>query len=207
MSESGQAGRFDRGARWHLILMAALLIFAVSSTIYRITLPTDGWLAAEPEGFTSYGFIYQWDIMGSPSALQPSDHLVAVEGVSLVQASPAALWPLRVTWQAGSTARYTVLRGGQEVQLDASLVKWDLWRYVRGSGVTGATLMGYLGIAAFLVVGFLAFWRRPDVPAARALWVLSASVFALFSVLDILPSMISDKVDPLASMTLSLIHI
>ena len=97
MSKSGQAGRFDRGARWHLILMTALLIFAFSSTIYRFTLPTDGWLSAEPESFDSYGFIYQRDIMGSPSALQPGDHLVAVGGVSLVQTSPAALWPLTVS--------------------------------------------------------------------------------------------------------------
>ena len=63
MRKSDQAGRFDRGARWHLILTAALLIFAVSSTIYRFTLPTDGWLSVEPEGFDSYGFIYQRDIM------------------------------------------------------------------------------------------------------------------------------------------------
>ena len=158
MSKSGQAGRFDRGARWHLILMAVLLLFAVTSTIYRFTLPTDGWLSAEPEGFDSYGFIYQRDIMGSPSALQPGDHLVAVGGVSLMQNSPAALWPFSPGWQAGSTARYTVLRAGQGVQLDAPLVKWNLLRYARGNGVTGATLMGYLGIAAFLVVGFLAFW-------------------------------------------------
>ena len=103
MSISGQAGRFDRGARWHLILMAALLIFAFSSTIYRFTLPTDGWLSAEPEGFDSYGFIYQRDIMGSPSALQPGDQLVAVGGVSLVQNSPAALWPLSPGWQESST--------------------------------------------------------------------------------------------------------
>lgn len=201
MSISGQAGRFDRGARWHLILMAALLIFAFSSTIYRFTLPTDGWLSAEPEGFDSYGFIYQRDIMGSPSALQPGDQLIAVGGVSLVQNSPAALWPLSPCWQESSTARYTVSRGGQEVQLDAPLVKWDLWRYARGNGVTGATLMGYLGIAAFLVVGFLAIWRRPHIPAARALWVLSASVFALFFVLNLLPTMISDRVDPLASLS------
>ena len=201
MSISGQAGRFDRGARWHLILMAALLIFAFSSTIYRFTLPTDGWLSAEPEGFDSYGFIYQRDIMGSPSALQPGDQLIAVGGVSLVQNSPAALWPLSPGWQESSTARYTVSRGGQEVQLDAPLVKWDLWRYARGNGVTGATLMGYLGIAAFLVVGFLAIWRRPHIPAARALWVLSASVFALFFVLNLLPTMISDRVDPLASLS------
>ena len=143
-----------------------VLIFAVSSTTYRFTLPTDGWLSAEPEGFDSYGFIYQRDIMGSAPALQPGDHLVAVGGVSLMQNSPATLWPLRPGWQESSTARYTVLRGGQEVQLDAPLVNWNLLRYVRGNGVSLATLMGYLGIAPFLVVGFLAIWRRPDIPAA-----------------------------------------
>ena len=204
MSKSGRVSRFDRGARWHLILMAALLLFAVSSAIYFFTLPTDGWLAAEPAEFNSYGFIYQRDIMGAPSALQPGDHLVAVDGVSLAQASQAALWPLRVTWKAGSTVRYTVLRGEQEVQLDVPLVKWNLLQYVRGNEITGAALMGYLGIAAFLVVGLLAFWRRPDIPAARALWVLSAGVFAIFSVSDLVPSTISARVDPFATISLTL---
>ena len=91
MSKSDQAGRFDRGARWHLILMAALLLFAVTSTIYRFTLPTDGWLSAEPEGFDSYGFIYQRDIMGSPSALQPGDIDVIIRKTLLYTATSALL--------------------------------------------------------------------------------------------------------------------
>ncbi len=201
MSKSVQAGRFDRGAWWHLILVAALLILAVGSTIYRLTLPTDGWLAAEPEDFTGYGYIYQQNLMGAFSGLQPGDHLVAVAGISLAESSPAALWALRSEWQAGSTVRFTVLRSGQEVHLAVPLLQWDLVRYVRASGVAGDAL-GFLGMLVFLVVGFLAFWRRPDIPAARALWVLSAAIFAIFTAIGLLPGMISDRIDPLADLSL-----
>ena len=71
--------------------MVALLLFAVTSTIYRFTLPTDGWLSAEPEGFDSYGFIYQRDIMGLPSALQPGDIDVIIRKTLLYTATSALL--------------------------------------------------------------------------------------------------------------------
>ena len=200
MSKSIHAGRFDRGAWWHLLLVAALLILVVGSTIYRFTLPTDGWLAAEPEGFDRYGYIYQQNIMGAPSGLQPGDHLVAVAGISLAESSPAALWTLRSGWQAGSTVRYTVLRNGQEVQIDVPLLKWELVRYAQGSGVAGDTL-GFVAMFVFLVVGFLTFWRRPDIPAARALLVLSAVIFAVFTAIGLLPGMIADRIDPLADLS------
>ncbi len=57
--------------------MAAVLIPAVGSTIYRFALPTDGWFSAQPDEFDiSNGFIYKQNIIGASSGLQPGDHLV-----------------------------------------------------------------------------------------------------------------------------------
>jgi hypothetical protein len=199
MNTLRQGHRFGRGARLHLVLMLILLILAVGGSVYRFTLPTDGWLALEPEEFESLGFIYRENVIGAVSGLQPGDHLIAVEGIALPGGFTTAHWSLRDEWQVGSTVRYTVLRGEKELQLDVPLTKWELSSFFRVGGLSSANVVAYLGIVVFLVMGFVAFWRRPDVPAARALWVLGAVVFSIFSFIGLLPSMIPDNIDPLAS--------
>ena len=194
---------FDRGARLTLILTTAVLVFAVGITIYRFTLPTDGWLSAEPEGFDSYGFLYDTNVMGAPSGLQPGDHLIAVQGISLSDVGVTSLWSLKDEWRAGNTVRYTVMRGEQAVELDVPLTHWGVETYMRAN-YTLTDLITYLGFSAFLAISLLAFRRRPDSPAARALWVLAAFIFALFISLDLLPGMIVDWVMP-ASLSFSLL--
>jgi hypothetical protein len=194
---------FDRGAWLYLILTGALLLVALGSVVYRLSLPTDGWQSREPEEIGAVGFIYEANIMGRPSGLQPNDYLIAVEGQSLADSSTTALWALRDGWQAGSTMRYTVLRGEQELVLDVPLTHWNIADYWRGAGKLAVTLVGYAGLIVFLAVAFLAFWRSPKNPSARALWVLAAVIFASFLVVDILPPTIVDAVFPLATISLS----
>ena len=83
MTQQTDERRFDRGARLTLIFVVALLLFSLALLVYRFTLPADGWISTEPEGFDSYGYIYEQDVIGAPSDLQVGDHLIAVEGVSL----------------------------------------------------------------------------------------------------------------------------
>ena len=203
MRQTPNERRFDRGAWLYLILPTALLLLTLGNLVYRLSLPTDGWRSREPEEIDSVGYIYEANIMGLPSGLQPDDHLIAVEGLSLADSSVAALWSLNDAWQVGSTMRYTVLRGEQAIELDVPLTHWNVVDYWRGAGRSAVDLIGYAGLLAFLAVGFLAFWRRPDNPSARALWVLAAVIFASFIIIDILPATIVDNVNPLATLSLS----
>ncbi len=199
MSQSSSTSRFDRGARVTLILTAAILILAVLFTAYRFTLPTDGWLsterAEEPADFNAVGYIYEIDIMGLPSGLQPGDLLLAVEGITLADAGAPDLLSLKDSWLAGNTVRYTMARGEKIVGLDVPLTKWDIGKYARAI-FTITDLTTYLGVIAFLGISFLAFWRRPENPAARALLVLATVVSVLYIVVDILPVMVIDEVFP-----------
>jgi hypothetical protein len=197
MSQTSSTSRFDRGARITLILTTALLVLAVGITIIRISFPTDGWLSAEPAEIVNIGFVYESNIMGVPSGLRPGDHLVAVEGISLAERGITGLWGLRDGWQAGNTIRYTVVRDEQTMELDVPLTKWDVGEYARAT-FSISDLATYMGIFAFLGISLLAFWRRPDNPAARALWVLATVVTALYMTIDILPGTIVDAVKPIS---------
>ncbi|MEZ4517237.1 MAG: hypothetical protein R3C44_10490 [Chloroflexota bacterium] len=201
MTQPSAKRHFDRAAGLYLLLTGALLVFAVANTVYRFSLPTDGWLSTEPEGIDTFGYIYDANIMGAPSDLQAGDHLVAVEGISLSGASPTTLWAVTDKWQEGSTMRYTIERDDQTLHVDVPLVKWDLISYWRGIGRSIANVFNYVGTVLFAAVALLAFWRSPDNPAARALWVIAAAAFTAVITLDFLPQMVVDGANPITSLT------
>src|SRR5262249_46407469 len=116
----------NRGAWLLLAIAVAMLLLSLGSLIYRFTLPTDGWYVTEPVGLDSFGFIYTENLIGARSALEPGDHLIAVNGSSLARDLPQSLG---ASWRVGQTMRYTVVRAGQELTLDVPLVHWrpGLW--------------------------------------------------------------------------------
>jgi len=194
---------WDREAKLHFIAMAALLLLALVSTAYRLALPTDGWWAIEPEEFDATGFLYQTNLMGLPSGLQPGDHLLAVNGVPVGADDLSAAWPLRDVWRAGNTVRYTVVRDGQTLALDVPLTHWTPRAIWRGTGSV-VSVAWYLSSIVFLLVAFLAFWRRPDNPAARALWVLAVVELSIVISNTFLPGNVADAVFPAASLSAAL---
>jgi len=195
--------RWDWGARLLLALMVFWVFLAVGSTLYRFNLPTDGWLSQQSDELGDYGFIYETNVMGAPSALKPGDRLVAVGAISLAGNGLTTAWPLQREWRVGNVVRYTVMRNGREVQLNVRLMRWNLGAYWRSSN-SAAYLAWILGSVAFLSISLLAFWRRPDNPAANALWVLAATVFAIQIVQTSLLNMIPDKVFPMATLSMRL---
>jgi hypothetical protein len=206
MNDTGRAAarRWDRGARRHFVLMAALILLSLGNAAYRLTLPTDGWLAREPEEFDSQGFIYQKNIMSRPSGLQPGDHLLAVNDIPVGTDALAVAWPLRDVWYAGNTVRYTVVRDGQTLALDVPLTHWTLGDYWRGT-FSIVTAGWYLSSTIFLMVAFLTFWRRPGSPAARALWVLAAVEFSIVVANTFLSYMAADDIFPAATISSGII--
>jgi hypothetical protein len=194
--------RFDRGALQTLIFVLLLLLFSLALLVYRFTLPTDGWISTEPEGFDSYGFIYEQDVMGAPSGLYEGDHLIAVEGVSLDNPNiDGSLFALRPVWQAGNSVRYTVIRQEDELQIQVPLVYWQWSKYLRSEAFSLNNIFGYTGILIFLGMGFIVFIKRPENPAARALLVLGAVWTSAFLVAGPLPAMIVDSVIPISAIS------
>jgi len=194
--------QFDRGAWLYLILMFVWLTFAVGTTFYRFTRPTDGWLTTTPLDYNSSGYVYRKNILGIVSELQPGDYLVAVNGIAISEKVPAPTWIVKKDWQAGNSVQYTIRRGEQELQIEVPLGRWDFWRFLTGS-LNPANLTMWLSFAVFQVMGFISFWRRSLEPAARALWILSSVWFAICTSIGILPETVSDDVFPLAGLSLA----
>jgi len=188
---------FDRGAWITLFFVLVLLIWSLGLLVYHLTLPADGWISTEPDSFDSYGYIYTQDVMGIPSGVQVGDHLIMVEGISL-DISPLldfSLFELRPVWQAGNSVHYTVVRQGEELQLQAPLSHWQLSGLIqRVISLRGMVLL--LGLAIFLCMGFITFLKRPENPAARAMLVLGAVLMSISFVLGPFPGSIQDRIFP-----------
>src|SRR6266540_2711300 len=185
----------DRGAWLMLAIAIAMLLVSLGFLIYRFTLPTDGWYVTEPVGLDSIGFIYTENLIGAPSSLEPSDHLIAVNGSSLARDLPRSLVD---SWRAGQTMRYTVVRAGQELTLDVPLVRWrpGLWLTVQlhHPGLLAATF----GLLMFVAIALFACVRRPATPAAPALLTISVLLLTSASFLGFLPTGLPELIDPLA---------
>lgn len=178
--------------------MLLILGATIAATVYRFALPTDGWLAVEPTEFDTFGRIYQSNIMQAPSRLEPGDHLVAVEGISL-GGGVTDLWSLRPRWRTGEALQYTVLRGEQQLQIEVPLVKWNIGRFLRSEALNTSILTASAGFVAFFLIALVCFWRRPGEPAARALWVLATTWLAVLILTGFLPAGIADQVDPITT--------
>lgn len=195
---------FDRNAWLMLFFVTALILFSLILTVYRTTLPTDGWISHEPDGFDSFGFIYSQDVLGLPSDLQVGDHLIAVEGISLdTDGLNTALFALRPLWQAGSRVHYTVIRAGEALEIEVPLAHWQassLW-----NNPISTHLVILLSLGVFLAVGYITFLKRPENPAARALLWLGMAWMSVALVSGPTPLAVQDQISPFAALSLALL--
>jgi hypothetical protein len=56
--------RLPWSAKALLVGVLLLNLFCLTLLVYRFTLPTDGWLVSEPDGYEDNGFIYQINVLG-----------------------------------------------------------------------------------------------------------------------------------------------
>lgn len=176
-----------------ILLCAALLV-------YRFTLPTDGWLVVEPDGFDSNGFIYRQNVLGLSSDLRAGDWVTEIHGVPIINGQFIAPEGVKTKWRVGSSLDYTLLRDGQTISMQVPLGRWSV-QQVLGATVfaTPAAVFTWFGLIVFLLVSFYAFWRRPDFPAAAALMFLATFLFSIFLAMNILPPMVGDVLDRVAN--------
>lgn len=185
-----------------LWLVAALswILLCVTLLGYRFTLPTDGWLSVEPDGFDSHGFIYRQNVLGLPSDLRAGDWVTEIHGTPILNGLYVTLDVSNTAVRAGGSVEYTVQREGQIIAMQVSLGHWTI-EQVLGATVfaNAATVFTWFGLIVFLFVSFYAFWRRPDLPAAAALMFLASFLFSIFLTMNILPPMIADVLDSVAN--------
>jgi len=138
-------------------------------------------------------------VLGVPSGLQAGDHLVAIEGISLDQKFlSGVLFRLQPSWQAGKTVQYTVQRAGQDVDLQVPLVRWDITLFQRVIG-SPRDLIYSLSYLLLLGTGLVAFLKRPDIPAARAILLLGAGWMSMHLTMDLVPLTVHDDIFPFAA--------
>lgn len=191
-----QETRFTPAAWGVLAFALALLLFSVGQLAYRFTLPTDGW-SVYTEEVAETNWIYDANLVGAPSELQPGDSPLIVGGVSVQGTASSTYRPAPPGWEPGARVSVLVQRGSEQIWVEVPVVHWTglaFWRYNLGEL---STLGDSLGALLFVLVGLYAFWRRPGLPSARALLVLSTSIGAA-SISGLLPDGLSVEFNLLA---------
>ena len=196
MPGSGHGARFDRGAKLVIAFALLLVTGSVAQIVYRFTLPTDGW-AVLTEEVADTNWLYYQNLVGAASDLQTDDAVLDVEGVSLAGTASTSYVPAPPGWQKGHSVTMLVRRDGVPLEVTVPVVGWtgkalltrNILDPVQFASVSGALLL--------MVVGWFTMSRRPEVPSALALLILSTAVGATF-ISGILPDGLSVQFDRLA---------
>jgi hypothetical protein len=189
--------RFGRAARLTLLFVMVLIGLSFAQLIYRYFLPTDGWALI---GSVDNELVYYANLVGAPSGLQPFDQLTGLEGVTIAEvAQPQSLLDGATPsyWFAGNSVSYEVMRAGERLEISVPIVRWTPGAVIRYLWVFPWNLFSVIGNALLLIVGFIAFYRRPDDPAARALLVF-VGVLTAMSISTMIPDGLSATLDPVA---------
>lgn len=169
---------FDRVSWAVLIFVMLVLMLSLAQTYYRLTLPWDGWSFTRDATGSGERLIFDQYLVAGSSPVRPGDRLLAVQGQSTDEILTRALTfnPERPTnWKVGGTANYTVLRDGQVQYHTVSLVN------LTPGQIANRILLNWLvnpSLLPALFIGFFVFFRRPRIPAARLLLILTACYFA-----------------------------
>ncbi|MGA9531580.1 MAG: histidine kinase [Anaerolineales bacterium] len=167
MSTTGPIGR---------TIMASALLVLLAAVTYSIRgkLPADGSrIPPEVESWEANGVRIQVP-PGVDSALRSGDLVTAIDGRSMdgwvgILSDRRADRP---NWQVGDVVAYRVVRGAQQLDVNVRLISYPWLSFARQAW--GALLSELL---SFALATFL-FAKRPNEPAARALFVASSGILA-----------------------------
>ena len=169
--DSSSPTRFTLSSALVLALGASLIAFVGLFAWTQLTAPSDGvhfvveFSALRPEGVV---VDVRDDHVGG---VESDDMVVAVEGRPLDSwmSDFSGPWAERRRWEIGQTLTYTVERDGETSDVNVTLQGYPLGSFLAANW--GAVLGG----AVLVAVGTFVFARRPDDPAARAVFLLGAS--------------------------------
>jgi len=172
----GEARRWPLAARAILIFSLALIAVSATQMLYRATLPTEGWAYDSGDSFDENVMIFTANVLGGPSPIKPGDKGLSVAGVSLHTGLSGA--NLTEGWHAGQVVVYRVERAGQVVDLDVPLKPWSVSALLAYNYGRLLDLIGGLISLLMLGIGLFVLRQRPSEPAAGALLLLAAVLFA-----------------------------
>ena len=190
LNKGSQSGtRFNRGAKLTLVFAAVLLVASIAQLLYRYTLATDGWSIYTMD-VEEANWLYDLNLAGAASELQFNDELLSVDGQSVSGTATAVHVAPPVNWQVGKTVTYRIQRAVESLDVLVPVIHWTLPALFQYSFGTISQAFSNFGALLFLLLGWFTFWRRPEVPSARALLIFSTAIGAAF-ISGILPDGIS----------------
>jgi signal transduction histidine kinase len=182
--------RFSR-ATWSVLALAVgLVILSAANLVYRFTLPTDGWAVRVSDDIENSDWVYWENLVGVPSGLQPEDVVTAVNGQSIAGLATNVTVPPPPGWAAGQRVEMRVMRQEQALSLSVPIVHWTFLALGRNFALQFEGIIGLLGGLLLFTLALATIYRRPEVPAARALLLLSAA-FLILMISGLLPDGIS----------------
>jgi hypothetical protein len=192
--------RPEKRSRWiprlYLMFILLLLLTGIGQLPYRFSLPTDGWEVSEASNLP--GLAYIKNIMAVPSALQPGDHVIALEGIPADWQTVRGSSTLEPSWQAGATLEYTVLRDGQEIHIPVTLVRWQTAKWLPAILRDPGKMAGLISTVSLLALAGFVYTRQPGNAAAGA-FLLIMALFTSSTLSDTIPMGFSVWLDPLAA--------
>jgi hypothetical protein len=185
-------------AAWGVLIFALALVFLSAAQLaYRYTLPTDGWAVLTTDDLENPDWVYLENLVDAPSDLQRDDIVTMVNGQSVEGLASEVYLPPPVGWEANQTVQLEIIRQNQPLVLAVPIVHWTpqaFWRYMI---VRLEILVGLLGSLSLFGLALFTFYQRSDIPAARALLVLSAT-FLTINISGLLPDGLSVQFNRLA---------
>lgn len=179
------------------MLALGLILLSAAQLAYRFTLPTDGWAVHPTDDFNAPDWIYRENLAGAPSGLRSGDVVTAVNGRSVQGTASNSHVPAPPGWRADQAVEMQVQRQNQSLPLIVPLRHWTpqaVWRHML---LRPEILIGLLGALAFFALALFTFSQRSDLPAARALLMLSATFLAI-NLSGLLPDGLSVQFNELA---------
>jgi hypothetical protein len=161
-----------------LVLALALIGLSLAQTIYRTSLPSDGWSYQRDLSGTGLRLVLSRNLAEGPSPLAIGDELLAVEGQSVVALLARALTRAPQpppNWAVGQPVHYTVRRDGRDMVVEVPVRRLTARQILGGFGQMWLTDPSSL---PFALIAFFVYLRRPGSAPARLLLLLGASVFA-----------------------------
>jgi hypothetical protein len=159
--------RFDR-ASWIVLLLAiAYIAAAIILVAARYRQPSDGWWYDINDDHGVRTALAP--LVEDPAPLQPGDRVLAVEGIPLPEIVLRPTTP-PANWRVGATARYTIQRSGQTMDIDVRLAALPFSAYLRHYRLSGNI---WLTSLLWYLIGFGVFILRPRETAARLLLLVT----------------------------------
>lgn len=179
--------RLNAGSWAALLYAGAMFLGLIIVQIVAWSLPTDGWSMQPGGAMPEFYEELQANLAGFPSALQPGDRVLAIDGRSTLEQVTRALQLGRTdaaVWHDGQMLRYTIQRGDQILDVDVPIHVIGAAGHLRASsqvatGVTSpaAAVLEWVASVAFALVTVFVFAVRPRALASQALLVIGVPFF------------------------------